>query len=242
VAGGGDAKDKMLRTGRATVAHLSGRRHIITRHVFGLRAAFLRVRDYERAPAQRSAGAVHHGGVNGAGRATVRGGAWPPRPARNDHLAGSNETGAIIATPCIGRRDPIAQQQSARTRDAASTEQAVQQQDQERIRAQIAADTIALRRIYADDFLGIGPTGVVRNKAEVIADFTTHALTYQSITTAEVRVRVYGNTAVETGRSTMVGQDRGKDVPRENRFTRVWVMTDGRWQLVANHYSLMTTQ
>ena len=136
----------------------------------------------------------------------------------------------------------IAQQQSARTRDAASTEQAVQQQDQERIRAQINADTVALRRVYADDFLGIGPTGVVRNKAEVIADFTTHALTYQSITTAEVRVRVYGNTAVETGRSTMVGQDKGKDVPRENRFTRVWVMTDGRWQLVANHYSLMTTQ
>jgi len=133
----------------------------------------------------------------------------------------------------------VAQQQSG---EAARTEQAVQQQDQERIRAQIAADTITLRRIYADDFLGIGPTGVVRNKAQVIADFTSHALTYQSITTAEIRVRIYGNTAVETGRSTMVGQDRGKAVPRENRFTRVWVMTDERWQLVANHYSLMTTQ
>ena len=55
-------------------------------------------------------------------------------------------------------------------------------------------------------------------------------------------MRVYGNTAVETGRSTMVGQDRGKAVPRENRFTRVWVMADGRWQLVANHYSPMTPQ
>jgi ketosteroid isomerase-like protein len=136
----------------------------------------------------------------------------------------------------------IAQQQSVRTRDAAGPEQAVQQQDQERIRAQINADIDALRRVYADDFIGIGPTGVVRNKAEVIADFTTHALTYQSITTAEVRVRVYGNTAVQTGRSTMVGQDRGKAVPHENRFTRVWVMTDGRWQLVGNHYSPMTTQ
>jgi len=133
----------------------------------------------------------------------------------------------------------VAQQQGG---EVARTEQGVQQQDQERIRAQIAADTIALRRIYADDFVGIGPTGVVRNKAQVIADFTSHALTYQSITTAEVRVRVYGNTAVETGHSTMVGQDRGKVVPRENRFTRVWVMTDERWQLVANHYSLMTAQ
>lgn len=136
----------------------------------------------------------------------------------------------------------VAQQQSVRARDEAGAEQAVQKQDQERIRAQIAADTVALRRIYADDFLGIGPTGVVRNKAEVIADFTTHALTYQSITTTEVRVRVYENTAVETGRSTMVGQDKGKAVPGENRFTRVWVMMDGRWQLVANHYSPMTAQ
>jgi len=136
----------------------------------------------------------------------------------------------------------IAQHPSAGPRATTSTEQAVQQQDQERIRAQITADSVALRRIYADDFLGIGPTGVVRNKADVIADFTSHALTYQSITTAEVRVRVYGNTAVETGRSTMVGQDRGKPVPRDNRFTRVWVMTAGRWQLVANHYSLMTSQ
>lgn len=151
-------------------------------------------------------------------------------------------TPIIAALVLSAMSTAIAQQKSARPQDATSAEQAIQQQDQERIRAQIAADTLALRRIYADDFLGIGPTGVVRNKAEVIADFTTHALTYQSITTAEVRVRVYGNTAVETGRSTMVGQDKGKDVPRENRFTRVWVMTDGSWQLVANHYSLMTTQ
>jgi hypothetical protein len=90
----------------------------------------------------------------------------------------------------------IAEAQSEGQRAAAEAERAVRQQDQERIHAQIAADTIALRRIYADDFLGIGPTGVVRNKSDVVADFTSHALTYQSITTSDVLVRVYGNTAV----------------------------------------------
>ena len=100
----------------------------------------------------------------------------------------------------------MAQQPSAPPRAAVSTEQAAQQQDQRRIHAQITADTVVLREIYADDFLGIGPTGVMRNKAEVIADFTSHALTYQSITTGDVRVRVYGNTAVETGRSTMAAR------------------------------------
>src|SRR5919205_2156671 len=133
---------------------------------------------------------------------------------------------------------PIAlgQQQSARREQRRSVEQAIRQLDDERIQAQIHADAAALDRIYADDFIGVGPSGTVRTKPQVISDFTSGALKFQSITTDDVQVRVYGNTAVETGRSTMNGQDRDKAVPRDNRFTRVWVMTAGRWQLVANHY------
>lgn len=120
-----------------------------------------------------------------------------------------------------------------------SVEQVIRQLDHERIQAQIGADTVALKRLYADDFIGVGPTGVVRGKPEVIADFRSHALTYQSITTDDVQVRIYGNTAVETGISTMIGVDKGKAVPRDNRFTRVWVKRRGSWQLVLNHYSLL---
>ena len=58
----------------------------------------------------------------------------------------------------------------------------------------------------------------------------------------DMQSRVYGDTAVETGRSTMDGQDKAKTVPRDNRFTRVWVKRQGRWQLMANHYSLLVTQ
>jgi uncharacterized protein (TIGR02246 family) len=134
------------------------------------------------------------------------------------------------------------QRASGQTPATANAEQAVRQQDEQRIHAQVSADASALARIYADDFIGIGPTGVVRNKAQVIADFTSHELTYDSIKTDEVRVRVYGDTAVETGRSTMIGRDKGKAVPRDNRFTRVWVLKEGRWQLVANHYSPLVEQ
>jgi len=133
-----------------------------------------------------------------------------------------------------------AQRPGGQRPEEGKADQAIRQQDEQRIHAQVAADAIALRRIYADDFLGIGPTGVMRNKEQVIADFTSHDLTYQSITTADVLVRIYGNAAVETGRSTMVGVDKGKVVPHENRFTRVWVVKEGRWQLVSNHYSPMT--
>ena len=119
---------------------------------------------------------------------------------------------------------------------------ALERLDRERIQAQIGADAAALDRLYAEDFIGIGPSGIVRTKAQVIADFTSGSLRYQSITTDEVRWRVYGDTAVETGRSTLIGKDRGKVVPPDNRFTRVWVKRQRGWQLVANHYSLLVAQ
>jgi ketosteroid isomerase-like protein len=123
-----------------------------------------------------------------------------------------------------------------------SVEQVIRQVDHERIQAQIDADVAALDRIYAADFIGVGPSGVVRTKPQVLLDFKSGELKFQSITTDEVRVRIYGNTAVETGRSTMNGQDKGKAVPRDNRFTRVWVKQQGHWQLVLNHYSPLIMQ
>src|SRR6202171_760166 len=121
-------------------------------------------------------------------------------------------------------------------------EEVIRKLDDERIQAQIHADATALDRIYAADFIGVGPSGTVRTKPQVILDFTSGDLKFQSITTDDVQVRVYGNTAVETGRSTMNGQDKGQTVPGDTRFTRVWVKQQGRWRLVANHYSSQTAR
>ena len=141
-----------------------------------------------------------------------------------------------VAPMCEG------QKQSASGSHQTSVEEVIRKLDDERIQAQIHADAAALDRIYAADFIGVGPSGTVRTKPQVISDFTSGALKFESITTDEVQVRVYENTAVETGLSTMLGQDKGKAVPRDTRFTRVWVKQGGRWRLVANHYSLRITQ
>ena len=145
---------------------------------------------------------------------------------------------AMLALTCI----VLGQEQSTKGDQGSSVERAIRQVDDERIRAQIGADAAALDRLYADDFIGVGPSGTVRTKAQVISDFTSGDLKFQSIVTDEVQVRVYENTAVETGLSTMVGQDKGKAVPRDTRFTRVWVKQEGRWRLVANHYSARSAQ
>jgi ketosteroid isomerase-like protein len=124
----------------------------------------------------------------------------------------------------------VGQNQSASGSHRTSVEETIRKQDNERIQAQIHADATALDRIYAADFIGVGPSGTVRTKPQVISDFTSGDLKFQSITTEDVEVRVYGNTAVETGRSTMIGQDKGQTVPRDTRFTRVWVkQSAGGW-------------
>ena len=144
----------------------------------------------------------------------------------------------VLAVAAIG----TGQEQSARDNHTTTVEETIRKLDNERIQAQIHADATALDRIYAADFIGVGPSGTVRAKPQVILDFTSGDLKFQSITTDDVQVRVYGDTAVETGLSTMIGQDKGKTVPRDTRFTRVWVKQEGQWQLVANHYSSQTTR
>jgi hypothetical protein len=65
---------------------------------------------------------------------------------------------AISATSNI-----LGQMEEAGSNQGKSIDQTIRQLDNERIQAQIHADTVALNRIYADDFIGIGPSGTVRS-------------------------------------------------------------------------------
>jgi len=48
-----------------------------------------------------------------------------------------------------------------------------------------------------------------------------------------MKVRVYGNTAVVTGKADLKGTLGGKDVAGQIRFTRVWLKKGSQWQSVA---------
>ena len=60
------------------------------------------------------------------------------------------------------------QNQSAQASHRTGVEEAIRKLDNERIQAQIHADATALDRIYAADFIGVGPSGRVRTKPQVI--------------------------------------------------------------------------
>jgi ketosteroid isomerase-like protein len=56
---------------------------------------------------------------------------------------------------------------------------------------------------------------------------------YDSIQITDMKVRVYGNTAIVTARAEVKGNDLGEDFSGPYRFTRVWVRRNGRWQAVS---------
>src|SRR3977135_810963 len=85
-----------------------------------------------------------------------------------------------VAPTCEG------QEQSASRDQRSGVEQAIRQLDNERIQAQIGADAVALDRIYADDFIGVGPSGSVRTKPQENSAFPSGGLKIHTITRAGV--------------------------------------------------------
>lgn len=118
-----------------------------------------------------------------------------------------------------------------------SAQQAIRQVERDRRDAMLRGDAQALSRLLADDYIGTGAHGRVRTKAQVLADYSSGAVKYESITEDDVTVRVYGTAAVVTGRTRSKGKESGKNVDAEHRFTRVWIQERGRWLLVASQSS-----
>jgi ketosteroid isomerase-like protein len=94
-------------------------------------------------------------------------------------------------------------------------------------------DTAALERIWADDLIFTNPRGVVKTKAQRLADIQSGATRFDSLEWSDRQVRVYGDTAVITDLTTLKGHAGGQDVSGQYRTTQVLVRRGGRWQIVS---------
>jgi ketosteroid isomerase-like protein len=105
--------------------------------------------------------------------------------------------------------------------------------DAQRFAAMVARDRAALERLLADDLTYTHSTGQVESKAQFLESLASGALIYRSIEPEEVAVRVYGETAVVTGRAVMRVENRGQALVLPVRFTSVYVRREGLWRLAA---------
>jgi len=118
-----------------------------------------------------------------------------------------------------------------------SVEQELIKLENEWADAVVKKDVAFLDRILADDYLATDPEGNGYTKAQEIASMKSEVYLVTSCVHHEMKVRVYGNAAVVTGRSTLNETYKGKDYSIQSRWTDTWVKLNGRWQCVAEHSS-----
>ena len=100
-------------------------------------------------------------------------------------------------------------------------------------KAIVAKDAAAVAANVAPDFAQIESGGVVVGRDEFIKDLLDPTLRIDPYKVEDFSVRVYGDTALLTGRIRMTGISEGKPFASHFRYIDVYVKRDGAWKVVS---------
>lgn len=101
-----------------------------------------------------------------------------------------------------------------------------------------ARDISILASLLAEDFVITVEDGSTYGKAGYISHSADSSVHVDVAALSELKVRLHGNTAVVTGAYHETGTSKGTPYEYRDRLTDVWMKIDGRWQVVASHYSV----
>jgi ketosteroid isomerase-like protein len=103
--------------------------------------------------------------------------------------------------------------------------------------AMLTNDLSTLDELIADTLVFTMIDGAVLGKAEDLEAHRSEVLKMASMEPSDQRIQTYDDVAVVTVRMRMRGTYAGSDFEGVNRYTRVWLRTQGRWQIIAGHVS-----
>jgi ketosteroid isomerase-like protein len=106
--------------------------------------------------------------------------------------------------------------------------------EQEWVVALTQSDTDALERIYHNDLVYTHSSGAVDSKISYIASLKSGDTKYQSLDRTEIKVSVYGSTAIATCRAEIRLLNKGQPVNLTARLLHVYLRQNGRWQMIAH--------
>ena len=121
----------------------------------------------------------------------------------------------------------------------AQAEDSVKAVELSRGQALLAADTVALSKMTASEFVEISRLGRPRTRAENLRDISSGDLRLTAVKFDSLNVRIYGDVAILTGITDNTGTYRGFPFAGKIRYTRVFVRRDGRWQAVLMQHTMM---
>lgn len=119
------------------------------------------------------------------------------------------------------------------------TEQTLRQMSADWARALVRSDGATLDRIMADDFFFAYPMEG-DDKAQFIGDVISGDVKVEFLAQENVGVRIWGSTAVLTGRDSAKWYYKGRDFSGHYKIIHVYSLRDERWQLVSVQACPMT--
>jgi ketosteroid isomerase-like protein len=98
-------------------------------------------------------------------------------------------------------------------------------------------DAQPLEELLSDDLIVTMADMVLMDKKQSVALLRSGRFKFPRYETSEIRVRIYNDSAVVTGRLQRTRSINGNSVDDDWRFTKVYARQSGKWQVVAWHAS-----
>jgi ketosteroid isomerase-like protein len=150
------------------------------------------------------------------------------------------KTIVLIAAFIILIQVPGAGQTAApRASAAGGDEQAVRELERRYAGAVARQDVAALKEILAEDFTAISSGAEIRDRTKELEDIKpadsspASEFSMEGFDLDDINVRLLGDAAVVTGRSTLKVKYKGQSMTGLFRYTRVYAKRGGRWWAVS---------
>ena len=98
-------------------------------------------------------------------------------------------------------------------------------------------DADALEKLWADDIEVAVPRMPVLTKSEALKFARSGRMKFLTYRTSDIRVRVYDNAAVVTGRLQRTRSMNGQEISDDWRFTKAYIRDSQQWRVISFHAS-----
>jgi ketosteroid isomerase-like protein len=103
--------------------------------------------------------------------------------------------------------------------------------------AYVKSDDKRFDELLADDFMLVASNGQMIDKPAILAAMKEGKLKIESMPAEDVKIRIYGATAVVTGQAKLKGTLEGNDISETHRFTNILIKHDDHWQCVNSQFT-----
>ena len=114
-----------------------------------------------------------------------------------------------------------------------SSEKEILDLEDKRYAAMCGGDFAALERMLHDELLYTHSSGLTDTKATWLASLRSGKAKYKSAVRSDQKVRLAGDTALVTGRTTIEAEVNGQPLSLRLVFLNAWTKTSKGWKFIA---------